>query len=480
LDPDPRPLSTAKLPPPHRRSWRPWASIAIPAVLLFVSAWFSANGLHEVRTSAEGLARSRAGITEVSGLRIALLDAVQSFRVSHAESPADQVDSDEAIEQVRTRIGRLHPRDDDSPLMRSELTRLGEAIEACLVMLDYRRIAFLVRDDAALNDLIAQEADTLRPALAALEEIEMSQRWIGERREQDLAHENDELRIGLTLTAFFGVLLQLWIWLVIRHDRRQRVRVETGLRETNQKLEVRVAERTATLAQTNRELAALSSRLLQVQEQERRSLALELHDQIGQQLAALLLNLRVMEGHIAKEGDNDTASRIRDCTEIVETTYEQIHDLALELRPSLLDRMGLVPTIEWYARHQETRAGCRILVRADALPQPMTAEIATASFRIVQEAVNNALKHGNPAEIVITVRRLERQFELTIKDNGKGFDPAAVPASGGCGLGLLGMRERATLAGGTLTISSRPGEGTEVKAKLPILLQTTTAVSAGS
>ena len=464
---------------PRSRSVLLWASIAVPAALLLACAWFSAEELHETRAAASGVAHSRDGLDQLGRLRTALFDAAQNFRFVEPQDTS-RSDPAHAMDQVRRILGHLQPAESDSPGMATQLTRLREAVGACLAMLDYRRIAFLARDDAALAELLARESQTLEPALLAIEDIETSQRWVAEQRAQEMERRNDELRGALGITTAVAVVLQLWIWMVIRIDRRRRARVELSLRASNEELESRVSERTATLAAANRTLAALSSRLLQVQEQERRALALELHDQIGQQLAALLLNLRVMETYATRKGDGEDAARVHDCTDIVQTTYEQIHDLALDLRPSLLDRAGLVPTIEWYARHQQTRTSCRITVSADALPHPLAPEIATAAFRIAQEAVNNALKHGEAKSIDIALRRGGTFFALSIKDDGKGFEVSAAPDWGGCGLGLLGMRERASLAGGNLVITSHAGAGTEVRATLPIIERKTRAEVEGS
>src|SRR5579871_3723758 len=451
-----------------RRLWL-WSSIAVPLLLVLASAGFVAHEVHDSRVAADALAQSRAGLDQIEQLRSALSNANQSFRPPPSGAASSAHDPIEAAQLARESLDNLDFYDVDKPLIAPDVGRLREAVAACLDLIDMRRIAFLLHDDDALAELVGHEREALRPALVALDEVEADLRWLSERRKHLQDHESDELRRSLLLSGFLAAVLQGWLWIVFRADRRERVRTEEELRQANEELKSNVAERTLDLAVVNRQLSALSSRFLHVQEQERHAVALELHDQVGQQLAALLLNLRVMESDYAEVNCAEAASRVHDCTEIVQTTYDQIHDLSLELRPSLLDQLGLVPTVEWYARHQQQRSECAISVSATRPPPRMSSEIETAAFRIVQEAVTNALKHAGATSIDIVVRRLADKFEISVRDDGNGFDLMGETCKEGCGLGLLGMRERARLAAGNVSIRSRPGAGTEVKATLPVV-----------
>ncbi len=213
------------------------------------------------------------------------------------------------------------------------------------------------------------------------------------------------------------------------------------------------------LAEYAERLQSLSRRLLSVQEEERRALARELHDEIGQQLAALKLNLTAL---LRAAGPAPDPRRITDCIEIADLTIERIRDTALNLRPSVLDDLGLTSALHWYARRQAQRAGCRIEVRA-AVP-PLPGDFETSLFRIAQEAVNNAIRHGHAQNIDIALDMVEDATRLAIGDDGSGFDTAAH----GGGMGLLGMRERAELLGGRLAVESHPGSGTRICAEIPL------------
>ncbi|MCP5127382.1 MAG: sensor histidine kinase [Gammaproteobacteria bacterium] len=211
-------------------------------------------------------------------------------------------------------------------------------------------------------------------------------------------------------------------------------------------------------------LRKLSRRLLSVQEEERRALARELHDDLGQQLTALKLNLGILGRNLTNAGNQ---RRIADCLEIVDHTLEHIRDTARNLRPAMLDDLGLSSALHWFARRQTERTGCVIKVQ-DHLP-PLSAELEIAVFRIAQEAVNNAIRHGQAQSIIIAIHTDDQELTLTIQDNGGGFELETPPTHCEPGMGLSNMRERAELLGGQWTLASRPGEGATVKVILPLL-----------
>ena len=217
----------------------------------------------------------------------------------------------------------------------------------------------------------------------------------------------------------------------------------------------------------SRKLQALSRRLVEVQETERRHLARELHDEIGQALTAIELNLQEV---LETPGTDALAPRLRECLGVVERVEEQVHDLSLNLRPSMLDDLGLEPALRWYTERQAALAGLQIEVRAAPLDQRLDPMIETECFRVVQEALNNVVKHAKARNVIVELTRNEEQLHLSVRDDGIGFDVAKVreQAVRGASLGLLSMEERATLAGGDLQYHATPGQGTEVHAWFPI------------
>lgn len=208
-------------------------------------------------------------------------------------------------------------------------------------------------------------------------------------------------------------------------------------------------------------LEAMSQRLVKAQEDERRRLARELHDEIGQQLTALGLNLRALE----RDVDADGRARLQDAQHIVGECLAAVSARVLDLRPTLLDDIGLVAALDDYCRRQEERAGVCITLDAEPALEPLPDEIRITAFRLVQEAVNNAIRHAGASSIDVAVQRRDALLLLAIADDGRGFEPAV--ARGG-GVGLEAMRERCALVGGMLRIDSADGAGTRLQAQLPL------------
>lgn len=244
----------------------------------------------------------------------------------------------------------------------------------------------------------------------------------------------------------------------------ERERIANTLAVTRDVLEQRVTERTSELAQANERLQALSRRLLEVQESERRSIARELHDEIGQLLTALTLNLQAcltLPGARARPA----SAPLEESIEVVERVLQRVRDLSLDLHPPLLDTLGLAAAVRWHIQRAAERAGLIATVATDDLDHGLDSGIATACFRVVQEACTNIIRHAQAMTIGVELRQDVGGLELSIRDDGIGFDVAA--ARYRPSLGLLSMEERVTLAGGWLFIESSPGGGTLVRARFP-------------
>lgn len=220
--------------------------------------------------------------------------------------------------------------------------------------------------------------------------------------------------------------------------------------------------------QTQDTLQMFSRQLIEAQEEERRRIARELHDQIGQVLTAVKMNLHTIQ----RTCDGDEAStHIKDNIEAVDEALRLVRDLSVDLRPPLLDDLGLVTALRWYVDRyaQRSRIVADVVVEMKDPNERFSRELETACFRIAQEALTNVVRHARASCVLVRLVKEDDGLFLSVKDNGVGFNPEALRkrAPRVATLGLLGMQERAHAAGGVIEIDSRASKGTEIRLKLP-------------
>ena len=228
-------------------------------------------------------------------------------------------------------------------------------------------------------------------------------------------------------------------------------------------LEQREAER----QRASQKLHVLSHRLVEVQETERRHIARELHDEIGQTLTTAEMSLQAA---LRAPNTPSIVRRLEDSIEAVERVLEQVHDLSLNLRPSMLDDLGLEPALRWYTQRQASLAGLKAEFRAEPLHGRLDPIIETECFRVAQEALTNVLRHASAKLVAVELTKNNGHLHLSVRDDGVGFDVVALrhEAVRGASLGLLSMEERTALAGGGIEYRSGSGNGTEVRAWFPL------------
>ncbi len=248
------------------------------------------------------------------------------------------------------------------------------------------------------------------------------------------------------------------------------------IQQLNRNLEAKVIERTRQLEDSYRELGRkeaargeLLRKLLSAQEEERKRIARELHDETTQSLTGLVMRLEAATGMV-----DDAAPRIRgllvDVKNLALRSIDSLHQIIFNLRPAVLDDLGLLPALRWYADHRLRELGIKLRVEVTGEERRLPPQFETALFRVVQEAITNIARHAEARNVVLSVEYADSILTIEIEDDGKGFDVEAIrlQSDGGRGLGLMGMEERITLLGGKLHIESQPGRGTHITVEVPI------------
>jgi signal transduction histidine kinase len=216
-------------------------------------------------------------------------------------------------------------------------------------------------------------------------------------------------------------------------------------------------------AEARSQLKDLSARVLQAQETERKALSRELHDEVGQALSAVLVELRNLSAGLASRSEEQSRIHVEIVKGLVEGAVRVVRNMALLLRPSMLDDLGLVPALRWQARETSKRTSMDVSVSTELGSDDLPDEHKTCVYRVVQEALHNCSRHSGASTVRISVRQEPGRLSLSIRDDGKGFD-----AKHSRGLGLLGIEERVARLGGACEIHSEPGNGTIVSINLPL------------
>lgn len=225
------------------------------------------------------------------------------------------------------------------------------------------------------------------------------------------------------------------------------------------------------LDESNRKLRALSRRAIHVQEDERRRIALSLHDDTGQALSTLIFQLEHLEKRLP-QGQEEIKARLASVRKLAADALGELRNIIFGLRPSILDDLGLVPAIRWYARTNLEPFGINVVIEVPQEDLHIPEELSTMLFRISQEAINNIRRHSEANTATISLIKANGSIQLLIKDNGKGFDvsKSARQALSRQHLGLLGIQERIELVGGNATVESHPGKGTRILVTAPLAL----------
>lgn len=296
----------------------------------------------------------------------------------------------------------------------------------------------------AQHELLPRRAAVLDLAdrIAALNEQELN--GGDERLEETFGRFRRRLLVVLAATLSIGLLLAaVAASHILRLERQSAARYQQVVR-----------------AQT--ELKELSARLVKAQEEERRAISRELHDEVGQSLSALLMELGNLAA-VAPRNLEPLQRHLESIRKLAESSVNVARNMSLLLRPSMLDDFGLLPALEWQAREISKRTGMAVSVDAAEISDNLPDDHNTCVYRVVQEALHNCARHAQAHFVRIRVRQTARCILLSIQDDGKGFDARRVR-----GLGLVGMEERVEHLRGTFQVKSEPGRGTVLEVELPL------------
>jgi signal transduction histidine kinase len=221
----------------------------------------------------------------------------------------------------------------------------------------------------------------------------------------------------------------------------------------------------ALLQASYEEIRLLASHLQDVREQERTNMAREIHDELGQQLTGLKMDISWLNRR-ADLNDEASKTKIKGILTLIDGTVNTVRRLAAELRPSILDDLGLAEALDWHCKEFQARSGIRCIFHAEGERLPLPSVVTTGLFRIYQEALTNVARHAGAQSVTASLVSGPEQVSLTIIDDGKGFDVEGIGAKKT--LGLLGMKERTLMMGGRYEVVSGPDQGTTLKVTVPL------------
>ena len=348
------------------------------------------------------------------------------------------------------------------PLLQLVATRLRSLIGAASVT-----IALPQGDGLRIEAAAGPDADNVLGM--SIPARSKTMRVLERRRTERIDSVIDDPEIDQETARRMKMLTAVYVPLVLRGDAIGVITVQDkeGIDPRFSTEDVRLAEvfaqRAAVAVDLSRRMASDAlRRVVAAQEQERRRLARELHDETGQALTSILLGLRTVEEARGEENMRAAVGEVRD---LVRATLQDVRQLAVELRPKALDDFGLVAALERLTETFREQTGIALAFQSMLPAERLSPEVETALYRIVQESLTNIVKHARAGTVSITLGRKKDAVTVVVEDDGVGFEPARTREGG---LGLIGMRERVALVGGRLIIESRPGAGTTFVVEVPV------------
>lgn len=340
--------------------------------------------------------------------------------------------------------------------------KVVDSLQECIAVLNPDGHVLFANQEFKQSFDLARIAEDVEPHLSDLFSENQSEELVKRLRQTLIAKSNNSSQIRLDSKAE-----ERWFdcdMLPIRFGRKNQQAVLLILLDKTVQKEI---ERS--LEQKREELQQLSVQLIKTQEEERRTVSQELHDEVGQALTAMQINLEFIEQQLGPECLRRVNERLTESIDLNDQILSQIREISLDLRPSMLDDLGLVPTLNWYVNRFAKRTKLSVVFNTDGIEGRLSPEIETTFYRAVQEALTNITKHAKADRVIIDFVKREQQILLIIQDDGVGFkinQLNELPRPGR-GIGLIGMRERVTNLDGEFQIESIANKGTRISMSLP-------------
>lgn len=423
---------------------------------LFASAQLSVRITEAQERAAAFNAKYVKAQESLARIRTQVLTASVTFRDALLDRDARNMTRYRAqLEQAYAALDRLvfeYQPLSDSSAEREQFARLRDELAAyrrtMLELLSSDRSAWLAEARNLLNQRVTPRRDVV---IAISEGIQTLNRggYLQQQAEISATYQT----IQRQLWQFLGLALAIGVGVAVLAI------VYAG------RLEQQLRRQRARAIDLTDELQELSAKLVTVQEQERRHIARELHDEIGQALTAIKVELAYAQRSI--DSAHGPAAVLQAARRITDSALHQVRDLSYLLHPAALDEFGLVSALDAHLKSFSRRHEVAVELTHRGMEERLPSEIESAAYRIVQEATTNIAKHAHATECRVQLERGET-LRITIEDNGAGFDPLAVRSAERRGLGLIGMRERASHLHGSVQVDSTPGQGTRITVELPV------------
>lgn len=444
---------------PRRGAYRTWpvftfALVALLGLMLVpaVTALRRSEGIYDqIRTSQEQFQHTQRLFESLSQSVFTISLTIREFLLDS---------SPEAGRTYRTRLNIARGQ------LQADITRLGQTLpsdgQAALHELKQQVDEYLAVVGPVFDWTSAQRAERgayflreeQRPRretiLAVAQELSQLNADVYAQQQRRTSESEQWFRSEMTKSLLFALLAGVFI--------------STGGILRMRALERRATEQRQRAEETTAEIRKLSVQLRHAQEEERRTISRELHDDVGQQLTAMRMELGTLE-RLRGADSGEFGARVTELKSMAEQSLHVIRDIAAGLRPSVLDDLGLPAAVQKQAREFSKRTGVTVSVTVDGRFEELQDPHRTYIYRIVQEALTNCAKHANARHIAVTLVDRDDRIELTVADDGTGFDPDRLPKGG---LGLIGMEERVRELGGGASVRSSRGHGTTIYVTVPL------------